>query len=534
MKTTIKTLAAALALLATPHAAQAQKRLVLMEEFTNTGCAPCAVFAPALDSLLKARINDVVAVKYHFNFPQRNDPYYLTNAGDIDKRGAYYGITGVPSVIINGKQQYAIASMLDGYIDQAMTAEKLIDMSVNASLKDHRLDIDVQATPVKDITGQDLRLFVAIVEEQRTYSEAFANGETYFYYVMQKLLPGGDGQPIGNRLTAGQPVSYNAGWAVENFADETELGIVSFIQDLGTGQVLETVYTPYPTGSPDAARIIETGNTPNHICNALFTSSVVIRNTGKNTMKSANVNVSINGQEQMTPWTGSLGHLDVDTIATPPFTSFIPTSDGTANDVRIWLSDINGTGEQSAARSVSMSSAPTAVNSARLSIVTDNKPEETTWQLYNSAGDLVTSGGPYTEARRKYTTHLPLDTDDCYTIEFGDAGNDGISGAAGNGYYKLDQLTTDGKTRMLVQATYTGAGHTQQFSLQNADISLGIEDIEKHGDTPATLYDTMGNKIASAMAPDMKNAIKGLNLKGVFLLKTGSGGNTTTKKLIIE
>lgn len=134
MKTTIKTLAAALALLAAPLAAQAQKRLVLMEEFTNTGCAPCAEFAPALDSLLKARINDVVAVKYHFNFPQRNDPYYLANAGDIDKRGAYYGITGVPSVIINGKQQYAIASMLDGYIDQAMTAEKLINMSVNATL----------------------------------------------------------------------------------------------------------------------------------------------------------------------------------------------------------------------------------------------------------------------------------------------------------------------------------------------------------------------------------------------------------------
>ena len=56
---------------------QAQKRLVLVEEFTNTGCGPCASWSPVLDSALFYRMGECIAIKYHSSYPDRNDPFYL-------------------------------------------------------------------------------------------------------------------------------------------------------------------------------------------------------------------------------------------------------------------------------------------------------------------------------------------------------------------------------------------------------------------------------------------------------------------------
>lgn len=45
------------------------RRLVLMEEFTNQGCGPCAAFAPKFEHTVWSRLGDVVALTYHGNYP---------------------------------------------------------------------------------------------------------------------------------------------------------------------------------------------------------------------------------------------------------------------------------------------------------------------------------------------------------------------------------------------------------------------------------------------------------------------------------
>ena len=54
----------------------AQNRIVLVEEFTNTGCGPCASWSPELDAVIENRLGDCVAIKYHSNYPNRNDEFY--------------------------------------------------------------------------------------------------------------------------------------------------------------------------------------------------------------------------------------------------------------------------------------------------------------------------------------------------------------------------------------------------------------------------------------------------------------------------
>ena len=52
-----------------------QKRLVLIEEFTNTGCGPCASWSPLLDSCINYRLGDCIAIKYHSGYPYNADEF---------------------------------------------------------------------------------------------------------------------------------------------------------------------------------------------------------------------------------------------------------------------------------------------------------------------------------------------------------------------------------------------------------------------------------------------------------------------------
>lgn len=66
------------------------------------------------------------------------------------------------------------------------------------------------------------------------------------------------------------------------------------------------------------------------------------------------------------------------------------------------------------------------------SITTDNFPFETTWNIVDSDGNIVMSGGPYDESTTLYTSEacVPLG---CYTLQLMDSYGDGLDGSFGSG-----------------------------------------------------------------------------------------------------
>ena len=147
---------------------------------------------------------------------------------------------------------------------------------------------------------------------------------------------------------------------------------------------------------------------------------------------------------------------------------------------------------------LTLANAHKAQNAVRLTLMTDNAPEEITWKVYNSAGDEVCAGGPYTEKRKKQVVDLPLSEDDCYRLEFEDTGGNGITGENGRGYYMLHEVNAEGQTRLLVQADYTGATHNVFFSLQNASLT-GIQPVTATQDESGQLYDLQGRKVSQPL-----------------------------------
>jgi len=97
---------------------------------------------------------------------------------------------------------------------------------------------------------------------------------------------------------------------------------------------------------------------------------------------------------------------------------------------------------------------PTAcpTNEVILTINFDNYPEENSWEITNAAGNVVASGGPYTEQGDGSTTTITECLNDgCYNFVIKDEYGDGMCCSYGNGYYNL---ATNGDT-LASGATFT-------------------------------------------------------------------------------
>jgi len=71
-----------------------------------------------------------------------------------------------------------------------------------------------------------------------------------------------------------------------------------------------------------------------------------------------------------------------------------------------------------------------------LDLKTDNYPGETTWELENSSGEQVLSGGPYTERATDHNINECVDPD-LYTFTIKDSWGDGICCGYGSGSYSV-------------------------------------------------------------------------------------------------
>jgi len=74
--------------------AQAQ-RLVLVEEFTQASCPPCASQNPGFNDLIDANPDKIRSIKYQESWPGV-DPMNAQNPTQVATRTSYYGVNAVP------------------------------------------------------------------------------------------------------------------------------------------------------------------------------------------------------------------------------------------------------------------------------------------------------------------------------------------------------------------------------------------------------------------------------------------------------
>jgi hypothetical protein len=304
------------------------KRRVLIEEFTNASCPPCAEQNPAFNELLLANYAKVTPIKYQTSFPG-TDPMNEANPVDVKTREDYYEISGVPYGLFNGK----IIPELDYYegapgdlrltqINSEYNRNTPIKLVVNHSLT--KLDsvsitITVSNNSTTNFVSKNLRLHTAIVEKNILFpSSAGTNGEIEFSFVMRKMFPTAEGTILGiDTIKAGQVLTFTfKEEMIENLYSFRSLAVVAFLQNYDTKEVFQSELSEpkvidstvdYDLSVKDISVI------PNNIdggyCTSEYVPKVEITNNGK---------INVNGFS-----ISFVRDQDINTLVTKQFTDVL-------------------------------------------------------------------------------------------------------------------------------------------------------------------------------------------------------------------
>lgn len=318
-----------LTLFAGSAVAQSQ-RLVLVEEFTQASCGPCAAQNPALNAMLANNTTKVVSVKYQTNWPGV-DPMNTQTQTWVGPRVSYYNVTGVPNVRGDGNSVSGAPSVItQSWINTRYATSSPFDLDVNHTFSNDydSVFIEVVMTCTQATSG-NLVLQTAMVEKEVSFCQApGTNGETEFYSVMRRMYPSASGTTLGTTWTVGQSQTFSFSGPIPTYIyDLKELAIVGFIQD-NTSKAVHQAGLSDPLPIPlDASLKNCSASAATLTCGTSYDPAITVYNEGSSTITSLNLSYSVTGGSLQTyTWNGTLASgantvINLGTIAIPSFPS---------------------------------------------------------------------------------------------------------------------------------------------------------------------------------------------------------------------
>lgn len=93
-----------LTILLVPSLMFSADRVVLFEDFTNSGCNPCWGIEDSLNAFVNNNLpnGNLAVIRSHVDWPSATDPIYLANPTEQNVRKAQYGISSVPTLKFDG------------------------------------------------------------------------------------------------------------------------------------------------------------------------------------------------------------------------------------------------------------------------------------------------------------------------------------------------------------------------------------------------------------------------------------------------
>ncbi|MFP4470831.1 MAG: T9SS type A sorting domain-containing protein [Bacteroidales bacterium] len=448
--------------------AQTQRR-VLVEEATNASCGPCAAQNPAFDALLQQNAEKVAVIKYHASWPG-TDPMYSHNPVDNGYRITYYGISGVPTGVMEGTYVNSPSSFSQSLIDQYynIPAPFELDMYHYLSPGEDSIFVVTRIRAAQDISEDNMRAYAVIVEKHISFtSPPGSNGEKNFYDVMKKILPQKSGVGIMEEWQDGEYQTFIYGWKLENVYDIDELSVIGFIQDNDDKDVKQSAIsssTPFAPIYANDAAALGISNLTETNCMGYASPEITIANFGSDPLTAVDIVYSVNGEAAVTyNWTGNLAGLQTQKVMLPQIDFAVLDE----NELVVTLENPNGSSDEYPANNSSsymFDAAITTPNEVFLMIKTDDHPEDITWEVSSSAGEVVFEGGPYSESGVIINESMVYDVSDCYEFTIYDSQGDGIQAP---GFFALYY----GSGTQIVTGTAFGSEKRGQYAV-DATVSV--------------------------------------------------------------
>ncbi len=217
-----------IAILATT--AFAVQRVVLFEDFTNSGCGPCWSTEPQLNAFISANIasGNLCVIRPHVNWPAPSDPIYLANPTEQGVRKAQYGVQSVPYLKIDGIVSVSASGLQSAFNQRvAIPANISIDVARNGDAVSGLLTFRIIAEEDPGWTVQ-MNLWPIIVEDNipgvgywssSVFEQAFRKN-VFGYYGEELVFEG----PYPDTIYTEAEYNIDSSW------DVNELHLATFVQ----------------------------------------------------------------------------------------------------------------------------------------------------------------------------------------------------------------------------------------------------------------------------------------------------------------
>jgi len=255
-----------------------QPKRVMVEEFTQASCDPCAGAAPNVDSVLVNSASMSSAVRYHVNWPGRDCMDTVTLSAFVSTMVSYYHVSGVPDAQMDGMYIYPGSGGLSTpAIASAQSAGSPFNINVTASYNSTTRTYSYSADIVSHgVVPAGLRARACLAVDNLTYASNQSTetiSQTNFNQVAENMFNGAAGY-ILPAFTAGSVHTISGTW-VKNHPWGSDRSVWSYDSSL-YGKIIVWVESDSVKFLDSRQYVYQAGQA---VVNTTFT-------TGVNTVKS--------------------------------------------------------------------------------------------------------------------------------------------------------------------------------------------------------------------------------------------------------